>query len=46
MSSNHFDLTFEKKNIKANKMLCLIAKSESLRFPIPALIIAESVVGN
>ena len=44
MSSNHFDLTFEKKKLKANKMLRLSAQSENLRFPIPALIIAEAVV--
>ena len=27
-------------------MLCLSAKSESLRFPVPELIIAEAVVHN
>ena len=43
MSSNHFDLTFEQEKLKPNKMLRLSAKSESLRFPIPALIIAEAV---
>lgn len=46
MSSNHFDLTFEQEKLKPNKMLRLSAKSESLRFPIPALIIAEAVANN